>query len=249
MDGRAANRPRCRALHRLAGSAVSGPGPGRAPHLRRQGHRAGQPAVVVLRHQPGVADPHPRRLRPARLVPAAGARRRSRPGRTQTPPLLPAAHRRRDGPPWPAAMAPPRRRLALGHRARRRVRARAHPAVANLTDTARFTGNRSTHHRAGQPDSTSSLGDPRPHDGGNHVHPTTAPNSLRRMPPNPPTERSGLSDPPAASRPAVAGWDAQAGPYRAPLPVPPPDARVVQDRPDVRRSLQPLQRRGRVERH
>jgi hypothetical protein len=122
------HRPR-RPRHRLPRSPLPGPRPRRTSHLRRQRHRAGQPALRHLHHQPRLAAPQPHRLRPARLGPTPHPRPRLRSGRTQTPPLLPPARRRRHHPLRPA---PYRQPLALGRPARRRLRPPACPVSSFL---------------------------------------------------------------------------------------------------------------------
>ncbi len=52
---------------RLPRGAPARPGPSREAHLRRQGHRPGQPALGRLRHQLCVDDPRTRRARPVGL--------------------------------------------------------------------------------------------------------------------------------------------------------------------------------------
>ena len=117
----------------------------RGPDPRRQGHRPVQVPVQGVRAQRGVVGDRDARARPARLDPSTRPRRRVRQGRTQTHPLPPLAHRRSSRVLRPPREAPPPGHVAVGNRARRRLReAQSAPSPHRLTAA---TGR--PHHHAG----------------------------------------------------------------------------------------------------
>ena len=86
----------------------------------------------ILRHQLCVAATVDDRARPARLDPPARPRRRPRQSRTQTPPPLPAAHRRPAHPNRPTTHRQTLRRLAPDPPPNQRVPTRPQPPPAHL---------------------------------------------------------------------------------------------------------------------
>ena len=111
---------------RRARATPPGPRPGRGPGAELEGLRACQPALRRLLPQPGVGGRHPRRRRAARLEPDCCASTASWP-RPSPRPCASAcpARRGQPRPPWPASRTAPRRALAVGERARRRLHATA----------------------------------------------------------------------------------------------------------------------------
>src|SRR5215217_2108169 len=95
--------------------------PRRGPHPRRQGHRPGQVPVQGACAQRGVAGDRHARPRPDHLDSGAAARRRTSEGRAQAAAPPAAARCRPACLPRPARQVAPAARLAMGHRARRRL--------------------------------------------------------------------------------------------------------------------------------
>ena len=114
-------------------------------HPLRQGHWAGQMAVVVVRDQHRVGDRGRHRDRPAVLDAAAAARRAAGQSRTGHASLPAATRRRPPGVPFPHADPPDPRNLALGTRFQRRVRPR--PRDPLTTGPCPTDPERSNRHR------------------------------------------------------------------------------------------------------
>jgi len=124
---------------RLASLAASATTPGCSPrrpfhNQRRQGHRPFQLPLPELRHQPGLARRRPPGRRVPRLDQEAVPGRGSRPGRAQAPALRAAPHRRGGRPFCTTHHAAPCGGLAVGHRARGRLRPTAVLATRHLSD-------------------------------------------------------------------------------------------------------------------
>src|SRR5215207_7043442 len=113
-----------------------GPAPrardGERPDPLRQGHRLRPIPLPPLRDQRGLARTRAHRRRPDRLDPDPAPGRGTRARRAEEAALPAPARRRQDHPRTAPHLGPPRRRLALGPRPRRRLR----PADADPATTA-----------------------------------------------------------------------------------------------------------------